>query len=93
MADRIVEVIDDRQTGETILDETLKMMKMQQEVEKLSINSWVDLLSGEFSFFFLFLFRILFPFFFLGDYLTDGIQFCPPPFPSKMESQEKHGTL
>ena len=48
MAERIVEVIDDRQTGETILDETLKMMKMQQEVEKLSINSWVDLLSGEF---------------------------------------------
>lgn len=50
MAERIVEVIDDRQTGETILDETLKMMKMQQEVEKLSINSWVDLLSGELFF-------------------------------------------
>ena len=49
VADRIVEVIDDRQTGETILDEALKMMKMQQEIEKLSINSWVDLLSGEFS--------------------------------------------
>ena len=48
IADRIVEVIDDRQTGETILDEALKMMKMQQEIEKLSINSWVDLLSGEF---------------------------------------------
>ena len=58
MADRIVEVIDDRQTGETILDEALKMMKMQQEIEKLSINAWVDLLSGEFlldSFFFSFL--------------------------------------
>ena len=50
IADRIVEVIDDRQTGETILDEALKMMKMQQEIEKLSINSWVDLLSGEFFF-------------------------------------------
>jgi Golgi phosphoprotein 3 len=50
VADRIVEVIDDRQTGETILDEALKMMKMQQEVEKMSINSWVDLLSGEFSY-------------------------------------------
>ena len=50
VADRIVEVIDDRQTGETILDEALKMMKMQQEqeLEKLSINSWVDLLSGKF---------------------------------------------
>ena len=47
VADRIVEVIDDRQTGETILDEALKMMKMQQEIEKLSINSWVDLLSGK----------------------------------------------
>jgi hypothetical protein len=42
-----VEVIDDRQTGETILDETLKMMKQQDEVEKMAINSWVDLLSGE----------------------------------------------
>ncbi len=52
MADRIIEVVDDRQTGETILDEALKMMKMQQEVEKLSINSWVDLLSGKFSFWF-----------------------------------------
>ena len=46
ISDRIIQVIDDRQTGETILDEALKMMKMQQEVEKLSINSWVDLLSG-----------------------------------------------
>lgn len=51
VSDRIIEVIDDRQTGETILDEALKMMKMQQEVEKLSINSWVDLLSGKFFFF------------------------------------------
>jgi len=44
--ERIVEVIDDRQTGETILDEALKMMKAQQEVEQMSINSWIDLLSG-----------------------------------------------
>ncbi|KAH9477289.1 Vacuolar protein sorting-associated protein 74 [Psilocybe cubensis] len=47
IAERIVEVIDDRQTGETILDEALKMMKAQQEIEKLSINSWIDLMSGE----------------------------------------------
>jgi len=47
IAERILEVIDDRQTGETILDEALKMMKMQQEVEKMSINAWIDLLSGE----------------------------------------------
>jgi hypothetical protein len=47
LSERIVEVIDDRQTGETILDETLRMMKGQQEIEKIAINSWVDLLSGE----------------------------------------------
>jgi len=43
-----VEVVDDRQTGETILDEALRMMKGQEQ-DKLSINSWIDLLSGEFS--------------------------------------------
>ena len=47
VAERIIEVIDDRQPGETILDEALKMMKSQEET-KLSVNSWVDLLSGEF---------------------------------------------
>ncbi|KAF8156554.1 GPP34-domain-containing protein [Crassisporium funariophilum] len=47
IADRIIEVVDDRQTGETILDEALKMIKMQQDVEKLSINAWIDLMSGE----------------------------------------------
>lgn len=46
LADRLVEVIDDKQTGETILDETLKMMK-GQEMDRMSINGWVDLLSGE----------------------------------------------
>ncbi|KAG6884402.1 hypothetical protein C0993_011490 [Termitomyces sp. T159_Od127] len=46
IAERIVEVIDDRQTGETILDEALKMMK-SQEHSKMGINSWIDLLSGE----------------------------------------------
>ncbi|KAF8644194.1 hypothetical protein AX16_008634 [Volvariella volvacea WC 439] len=46
LSERIVEVLDDRQTGETILDETLKMMKAQ-ESDRLSINSWIDLLSGE----------------------------------------------
>ncbi|KIL64805.1 hypothetical protein M378DRAFT_562206 [Amanita muscaria Koide BX008] len=47
LADRIVEVTDDRQTGETILDEALKMMKAQEAQERMSINSWIDLLSGE----------------------------------------------
>jgi Golgi phosphoprotein 3 len=42
-------VIDDRQTGETILDETLRMMKSQQDVEKINVNSWIDLLSGEYD--------------------------------------------
>jgi len=46
LADRLIEVIDDRQTGETILDEALRMMKAQ-ESERMSINSWIDLLSGE----------------------------------------------
>ncbi|GLB39468.1 putative golgi phosphoprotein 3 (GPP34) [Lyophyllum shimeji] len=46
IADRLVEVIDDRQTGETILDEALRMMK-GQEHDKMGINSWIDLLSGE----------------------------------------------
>jgi Golgi phosphoprotein 3 len=46
LPERVVEVIDDRQTGETLLDEALKMMKAQQPVEKLSVNSWIDLLSG-----------------------------------------------
>ncbi|KAE9399359.1 Golgi phospho protein 3 [Gymnopus androsaceus JB14] len=62
LSERLVEVIDDRQTGETILDETLRMMKAQQDPpappgapagsagsggEKLGVNNWVDLLSGE----------------------------------------------
>lgn len=41
-----MEVIDDRHTGETILDETLKMMKAQ-EGDRFTINSWIDLLSGK----------------------------------------------
>ena len=47
-------VLDDRQTGETILDEALKMMKGQQDPvaqggggEKMSVNNWIDLLSGK----------------------------------------------
>ena len=44
MADRLIEVIDDRQTGETLLDEALKMMKSS---EKYGTGAWVDLMSGE----------------------------------------------
>jgi Golgi phosphoprotein 3 len=40
----LIEVIDDRQTGETILDEALKMMKSS---EKYGTGAWIDLMSGE----------------------------------------------
>ncbi|KAI5987935.1 Golgi phosphoprotein 3-domain-containing protein [Pisolithus marmoratus] len=41
IGDRIVEVIDDRQTGETILDETLKMMKAQEVDSGKPISLWM----------------------------------------------------
>ncbi|KAF2457604.1 vacuolar protein sorting-associated protein-like protein 74 [Lineolata rhizophorae] len=44
LADRVVEVIDDTLTGEVLLDEALKMMKSS---EKMSVSSWIDLMSGE----------------------------------------------
>ncbi|KAF1979961.1 Golgi phospho protein 3 [Bimuria novae-zelandiae CBS 107.79] len=44
LADRVIEVIDDTLTGEVLLDEALKMMKTS---EKMSVNSWIDLMSGE----------------------------------------------
>jgi len=46
LADRLIEVIDDRQTGETLLDEALKMMKSS---EKYGTGAWVDLMSGKFN--------------------------------------------
>ena len=48
LAERVVEVLDERQTGETILDEALRMMKGQEPQERMSVNSWIDLLSGEY---------------------------------------------
>ncbi|KAF2495200.1 GPP34-domain-containing protein [Lophium mytilinum] len=44
LADRVIEVVDDTLTGEVLLDEALKMMKSS---EKMSVNSWIDLMSGE----------------------------------------------
>ncbi|RJE24566.1 hypothetical protein PHISCL_03097 [Aspergillus sclerotialis] len=44
LADRVIEVIDDTLTGEVLLDEALKMMKSS---EQMSVNSWIDLMSGE----------------------------------------------
>lgn len=43
LSDRIIEVIDDTQTGEVLLDEALKMMKAS---EKMSVSAWIDLMSG-----------------------------------------------
>ncbi|RSH79979.1 uncharacterized protein EHS24_009650 [Apiotrichum porosum] len=44
LSDRLIEVIDERQTGETILDEALKMIKSS---EKYGVGAWIDLMSGE----------------------------------------------
>ncbi|KAH8673511.1 Golgi phosphoprotein 3-domain-containing protein [Xylariales sp. PMI_506] len=44
LADRVIEVIDDTLTGEALLDEALKLMKAS---EKMSVGSWIDLMSGE----------------------------------------------
>lgn len=43
LPDRLIEVIDDTLTGEVLLDEALKMMKTS---EKMSVGSWIDLMSG-----------------------------------------------
>ncbi|CDS02950.1 hypothetical protein LRAMOSA00352 [Lichtheimia ramosa] len=44
LCDRYIEVINDKLTGEVLLDEALKMMKLS---EKMSVASWIDLMSGE----------------------------------------------
>src|SRR5688500_15267974 len=43
LQDRLIEVIDDTLTGEVLLDEALKLMKTS---EKMSVHSWIDLMSG-----------------------------------------------
>lgn len=45
LPERTVTVINGAQTGETILDETLRMMSSTPD--KLTLNTWLDLLSGE----------------------------------------------
>lgn len=45
LSDRLVEVIDTEPTGETLLDEALKIMKNDEG--HLSVSNWIDLLSGE----------------------------------------------
>lgn len=44
LCDRYVEVINETLTGEVLLDEALKMMKVS---EKMSVSSWIDLMSGK----------------------------------------------
>ncbi|KAI5292448.1 hypothetical protein KEM52_006350 [Ascosphaera acerosa] len=44
LSERMIEVVDDTLTGEVLLDEALKMMKSS---EKMSVTSWIDLMSGE----------------------------------------------
>lgn len=41
--DSYIEVVDDRLTGEVLLDEALKMMKVS---ERMSVGTWIDLMSG-----------------------------------------------
>jgi len=48
LQDRTIEVIDDTLTGEVLLDEALKMMKSS---EKMSVASWIDLMSGKKKYF------------------------------------------
>ncbi|KAJ7788486.1 GPP34-domain-containing protein [Mycena olivaceomarginata] len=48
LPDRPLTVLSTRQTGETLLDETLKMMKQTEDSgERMGVGTWVDLLSGE----------------------------------------------
>ena len=42
LQDRIVEVVNDTPTGEVLLDEALKYIKMEQQ----SVLTWIDLLCG-----------------------------------------------
>ncbi|PKY20689.1 Golgi phospho protein 3 [Rhizophagus irregularis] len=44
LSDRIIEVLEDKLTGEVLLDEALKLMKNS---EPMSVGNWIDLMSGE----------------------------------------------
>jgi Golgi phosphoprotein 3 len=47
LSDRHIEVISERLTGEVLLDEALKMMKIS---EPMSVASWIDLMSGMYQY-------------------------------------------
>uniref|UniRef100_U9TME3 Golgi phospho protein 3 n=1 Tax=Rhizophagus irregularis (strain DAOM 181602 / DAOM 197198 / MUCL 43194) TaxID=747089 RepID=U9TME3_RHIID len=42
LSDRIIEVLEDKLTGEVLLDEALKLMKNS---EPMSVGNWIDLMS------------------------------------------------
>ncbi|KAF9895876.1 hypothetical protein BX616_008648 [Lobosporangium transversale] len=45
LADRYIEVISEKLTGEVLLDEALKMIHSTEE--RMSVGQWIDLMSGE----------------------------------------------
>ncbi|PKC65744.1 GPP34-domain-containing protein [Rhizophagus irregularis] len=46
LSDRIIEVLEDKLTGEVLLDEALKLMKNS---EPMSVGNWIDLMSAVFE--------------------------------------------
>lgn len=45
LADRYIEAISEKLTGEVLLDEALKMISSTQE--RMSVGQWIDLMSGK----------------------------------------------
>lgn len=45
LADRYIEVVSEKLTGEVLLDEALKMISSTQE--RMSVGQWIDLMSGK----------------------------------------------
>ena len=51
LADRYIEVVSEKLTGEVLLDEALKMINSTQE--RMSVGQWIDLMSGKLGYSFL----------------------------------------
>src|SRR5207237_2981699 len=66
LSDRYIEVLDEKLTGEVLLDEALKMMKQS---EAMSVGSWIDLMSGEISLY-LFIFLLLENYYYIIHYFN-----------------------
>lgn len=45
LADRYIEVVSEKLTGEVLLDEALKMINSTEE--RMSVGQWIDLMSGK----------------------------------------------